>query len=63
MAESVKKGTRITGADRSKLAGELTKKSVTEETGEESVRSSENTVPVEPGPDRGVAGPTDSPTQ
>jgi hypothetical protein len=50
MAETVKKGARITGADRAKLGGELTKKYAVETT-EESAPASEGVVPEEPRPE------------
>jgi hypothetical protein len=63
MAETVKKGQRITGADRAKLAGELTKKYANGETAEKPAPVSEGVVPEEPGPEGGVAGQSNSGTQ
>lgn len=63
MAETVKKGQRITGADRAKLAGELTKKYADGEAVEEPAPVSEGVVPEESGLEGGVAGPSNSGTQ
>ena len=63
MAETVKKGARITGADRAKLAGELTKTPPTAETGEGSSPESEGVVAEDPRPEGGVAGQANTPAQ
>jgi hypothetical protein len=50
MADSVKKGARVTGSDRSKLAGERTKKHASDSTSNDEVPDESGPVPESKAP-------------